>query len=361
MQTADYDYELPADLIAQHPAPERSGARMLVLDRAASAPHHGRFVDLPTYCHAGDLVVVNDTRVFPARLLGHWSDTGGKVELLLLERQPAAVAASGEVGEEHWTCLCGSGRRARPGLRATFGAGGLVAEITREAGEDGTVGVVLRGREGTIGELIERHGRTPLPPYISRPADDPADRRDDGARYQTVYARETGAVAAPTAGLHFTPEVFAALRRREVAVATVTLHVGLGTFRPVQVERVEDHVMHDERYVVPEATAAAIRACRRGGGRILAVGSTTVRTLETMAAEHGGAAVACAGRSRLFIREPYSFCFTDRMLTNFHLPRSTLLMMVAALAGRERILAAYREAVVRRYRFFSYGDCMLIV
>lgn len=359
MQTSDFDYELPADLIAQHPAPERSGARMLVLDRAASTPHHGRFVDLPAYCRAGDLVVVNDTRVFPARLLGTWADTGGKVELLLLERQPAA--ASGATGEEHWTCLCGSGRRARPGLRATFGAGGLVAEITREPDEEGSIGVVLRGREATIGELIEQHGRTPLPPYIARPVDDPAERRDDGARYQTVYARETGAVAAPTAGLHFTPSVFDTLRRQEVAVATVTLHVGLGTFRPVQVERVEDHVMHDERYVVPEATAAAIRACRRHGGRILAVGSTTVRTLETMAAAHGGAAVACSGRSRLFIREPYPFCFTDRMLTNFHLPRSTLLMMVAALAGRERILAAYREAVARRYRFFSYGDCMLIV
>ncbi len=363
MLTADYDYLLPPELIAQQPPAERASARMLVLDRRDGSLRHGRFADLPASLRAGDLVVVNDTRVFPARLQGRWADTGGKVEFLLLEplAPPPGVLDGTEACTMRWEALCGSGRRQRPGLRATVGEGVIEAEIEGPGAGEGTVQVRLSGRAPLWG-LLEQHGRTPLPPYIARPEDpEAAQRAEDLARYQTVYARETGAVAAPTAGLHFTPAVLDTLRGQGVGIASVTLHVGLGTFRPVQAERIEDHVMHAERYRVPEATAAAIRDCRRRGGRILAVGSTSVRTLETMAAEHGGEAVAGSGRSRLFIHEPYAFRFTDLMLTNFHLPRSTLLMMVAALAGRERILAAYREAVAARYRFFSYGDCMLIV
>ena len=362
MLTADYDYHLPPELIAQHPPAERAAARMLVLDRRDGSLRHGGFADLPTYLRAGDLLVVNDTRVFPARLKGCWADTGGKVELLLLEQlePPTAAPGAAEACEMLWEALCGSGRRTRPGLRASMGEGSIEAEIEGPGSGEGTVRVRLSGRAPLWG-LLEQHGRTPLPPYIARSDDaGAAQRAEDLARYQTVYARETGAVAAPTAGLHFTPEIIDVLRRQGVGIASVTLHVGLGTFRPVQAERIEDHVMHAERYSVPEATAAAIRDCRRRGGRILAVGSTSVRTLETMAAEHAGEAAACAGRSRIFIHEPYTFRFTDLMLTNFHLPRSTLLMMVAALAGREQILAAYREAVAARYRFFSYGDCMLI-
>ena len=361
--TSDYDYHLPTELIAQHPPAERAAARMLVLDRRSGTLRHGAFTDLPSYLRAGDLVIVNDTRVFPARLQGHWSDTGGKVELLLLEPlEPAQDVSQGQDAcTMRWEALCGSGRPRRPGLRATMCDGTIAAEIETAGSEDGTVQVRLTG-QASLWELFDQHGRTPLPPYIARPETPGAEQRaEDSARYQTIYARETGAVAAPTAGLHFTPAVLDTLRRQGVEIATVTLHVGLGTFRPVQAERLEDHVMHAERYNVPEATAAAIRDCRRRGGRILAVGSTSVRTLETMAAEHNGAAVACRGRSRLFIHEPYRFHFTDMMLTNFHLPRSTLLMMVSALAGRERILEAYREAVAARYRFFSYGDCMLIV
>ncbi len=362
MLTSDFDYVLPPELIAQHPPAERTASRMLVLDRHAPAVRHCGFVNLPDYLRAGDLVVVNDTRVFPARLQGAWSDTGGKVEFLLLEIQDGAADLPGPDGAYamRWESLCGSGRRARPGLKAVFGDGALTAEVEGPTGEEGTIRVVLRG-PSPLWALLDRHGQTPLPPYIARPEDNPAEKQEDLARYQTVYAREMGAVAAPTAGLHFTEAVFADLRRMGVAVASVTLHVGLGTFKPVQVEKIEEHVMHAERYVVPEATAEAIRACRRRGGWILAVGSTSVRTLETMAAEQGGEAVACSGRSRLFIHEPYTFRFTDLMLTNFHLPRSTLLMMVSALAGRERIFAAYHEAIAERYRFFSYGDCMLIV
>lgn len=365
MLTSDFDYDLPPELIAQHPPGERTAARMLVLDRAAATVSHRRFIDLPGYLLAGDLVVVNDTRVFPARLRGHWADTGGQVELLLieaLEGPDGTPRTEPDARAMRWTALCGSGRRARPGLTAAFGDGAITAQIEGPGAEAGEVVVVLRGAS-SLWPLIERHGQPPLPPYIHRPAtpDAAAVGTEDRLRYQTVYARETGAVAAPTAGLHFTPAVMDNLRRQGVAVAAVTLHVGPGTFKPVKSERVEAHTMHEERYAVSAATATAIRECRARGGRILAVGSTTVRVLETMASEHGGEAVACSGRSRIFIREPFAFRYTDRMLTNFHLPRSTLLMMVAALAGRERVLAAYREAVAGRYRFFSYGDCMLIV
>lgn len=365
MKTSDFDYELPPERIAQEPAAVRGTERMLVLDRAGGAFAHRHIADIADYLNPGDLLVVNDTRVFPARLKGAWRDTGGAVEVLLLEPRPfpagasldAAVSAMPE--QACWRCLAGSGRPARPGQVASFGGGALLAEVTERLGE-GICEVVLAGSEPLM-DVLEKIGFTPVPPYIHRDGNDPEQARLDKERYQTIYARETGAVAAPTAGLHFTKEIFDALEAKGVRRASVTLHVGPGTFKPVKTETVEEHVMDAERYSVPEETAEAIDACKARGGRVVAVGSTSVRTLETVAAENGGRAVACSGASRIFIYPPYRFRVVDAMLTNFHLPQSTLIMMVSALAGRERILAAYREAVERKYMFFSYGDCMLIL
>jgi len=364
MRTADLDFDLPPELIAQEPPAERTAARMLVLHRAAGCREHRGISDLPSFLRAGDLLVLNNTRVFPARLLGAWADTGGAVELLLLES-----AAWGDPSDrtdpsgrepfvETWTCLCGSGRRARAGQRALFANGALTAEIL-DVATAGQVSVRFCSAH-PLADLLDAHGRIPVPPYIRREADD-SRARLDRERYQTVYASERGAVAAPTAGLHFTPDLLETLRAQGVPQAFVTLHVGPGTFRPVQTEDLADHRMDEERYVLPEATASAIAICRANGGRVVAVGSTSVRTLETVAAAHDGRIVAASGRTGLFIQPPYVFRAVDAILTNFHLPRSTLLAMMAAFAGREQVLAAYREAVAQRYRFFSYGDCMLIV
>ncbi|MEI8242006.1 MAG: tRNA preQ1(34) S-adenosylmethionine ribosyltransferase-isomerase QueA [bacterium] len=362
MLTSDFDYDLPPELIAQEPPATRTAARMLVLARATGAWEHRGIADLPAFLHAGDLLVLNDTRVFPARLLGAWADTGGAVELLLLERSdptdPSDRPVHSPSPAETWHCICGSGRRARAGQRATLAAGQVAGEIV-EAQGGGRVLARLRCA-GPLADVLEAHGRVPVPPYIHRAAGD-ARGALDRERYQTVYAREPGAVAAPTAGLHFTPELLAALAAQGVPHAFVTLHVGPGTFQPVQVENLDEHRMESERYAVPEATAAALAACRARRGRVVAVGSTTVRTLETVAAAHDGRVVAGSGRTGIFIRPPYAFRAADALLTNFHLPRSTLLAMVSAFAGRERVLAAYREAVAQRYRFFSYGDCMLIL
>lgn len=351
MLTSDFDYVLPPELIAQHPPEKREAARMLVLDRASGTREHKIFTDLPSYLAPGDLIVLNDTRVFPARLRGHWSDTPGKVEMLLLE----------PLSEPNcWEALCGSGRGARPGLVAVFADGMLKAEILRNSEKTEAAIVVRLDFDGDLQGILDAHGETPLPPYITRKVPNAATQREDAERYQTVYAEHVGAVAAPTAGLHFNEKMLEDIKASGVDIAKITLHVGPGTFRPVTVENPDDHPMHSERYEVPEAAAAAIRACRARGGRIVCVGSTTVRTLETMAKEHGGQAVACSGRSNLFIREPYKFVFTDMMITNFHLPKSTLVMMVAALAGRREVLDAYQEAIDLKYKFFSYGDCMLI-
>jgi len=292
---------------------------------------------------------MNDTRVFPARVFGERADTGGKVELLLVEEREDGA----------WDAFYRGSSRPAAGTRLTL-AGGELAGAVQEVAAGGRVAVRLRGAVPLF-DILERHGAPPVPPYIKRnaTAEDPRVRLDR-ERYQTVYARATGAVAAPTAGLHFTPALLAALAARGIRRTTVTLHVGPGTFKPVKTERPEDHVMESERYIVPEAAAASIAAARESGGRILAVGSTTVRTLETVAAAHGRV-VAAEGRSELFIRPPYRFRVVDALLTNFHLPRSTLLMMISAFAGRERVLAAYEEAVRERYRFYSYGDCMLIM
>ena len=324
---------------------------MLVLDRVTGAREHRIFSDLPEYLHPGDLLVLNDTRVFPARLLGQWQDTGGHVEILLLE--PLAEP-------DCWEALCGSGRHARPGQVAVFGEGRITAEILGKSERTDAAVNIRLSYDGELHDLLDRYGLTPLPPYISRAVPNAALQREDAERYQTVYAHEVGAVAAPTAGLHFSKKMLEDLQASGIEIARITLHVGPGTFRPVTVDNPDDHPMHSERYEVTEEAAAAIRACRARGDRVVAVGSTTVRTLETMAQEHDGQAVACSGRSKIFIKEPFTFHYTDMMITNFHLPKSTLIMMVSALAGREHILDAYRDAISKRYKFFSYGDCMLI-
>ena len=319
---------------------------------------HRRVTDLPEYLSSPDLLVLNDTRVFPARLLGQWEDTNGALELLLLEPLPNADGQCEMAHADCWTCLTGSGRPVRSGQRACFAEGHLIAEMGAPQ-ENGIWQVRFQATEPLL-TLLERYGLTPVPPYIHRQGDARQERLDRD-RYQTVYAREIGAVAAPTAGLHFNEALLTALAARGVAHATVTLHVGPGTFKPVKCGVVESHSMDAERYTLTQKTADAINTCRAQGGRVVAVGSTSVRTLESVAAAHQGQIVADAGSSRLFIYPPYSFQATDVMLTNFHLPRSTLIMMVSALASREFILHAYLEAVRERYRFFSYGDCMLIL
>ncbi len=377
MQTSDFNYDLPQALIAQEPPAERGTSRMMVLHRADGALEHRCVADLPDYLTADDLLILNDTRVFPARLQGVWADTRGALELLLLEPVPGALAepwrrdipplsptaaeGSAPQAAEHvecWRCITGSGRPVRAGQRALFARGQLEAELLDKP--DSGSWIVRFRSEQPLMSLLESDGLTPVPPYIHRNGDERLSRLDR-ERYQTIFARETGAVAAPTAGLHFSEALFAALDAKGVRRATVTLHVGPGTFKPVKAATVEEHRMDPERYRVTAETAEAVAACRARGGRVVAVGSTSVRTLETVAAAHDGRVVPASGSSSIFIYPPFRFRVTDAMLTNFHLPQSTLVMMVSALAGRDRIMAAYREAVRERYRFFSYGDCMLIV
>jgi S-adenosylmethionine:tRNA ribosyltransferase-isomerase len=339
VRTSDFDYELPTGAIAQHPAP-RGDSRLLALDRAGPERHR-RVRDLPALLAPGDLLVVNDTRVIPARLFGRRSGAaagGGRVEILLVER----------LGEREWEALARPGRRVRPGTRIEFETG-LAAEVvaTAEGGRRR-----LRFSEPVEGHL-DRLGHVPLPPYIERP-DEAADRE----RYQTIFARHPGAVAAPTAGLHFSEELLRDLAAGGIERAAVTLHVGIGTFRPVTAERIVEHRMDRERYEVPAETAAAIGRTRARGGRVVAVGTTVVRTLEAAALATGEVG-AGAGATDLFITPGFRFQVVDVLLTNFHLPRSTLLMLVAAFAGSERTLAAYAEAIREGYRFYSYGDAML--
>jgi len=368
MKTKQFWYPLPTRLIAQHPSEKRGEDRMLVLHRATGVIEHRDVKDVAEYLTDKDLLVVNDTKVFPARLLGTWSDSPGAVEVLMV----SPLAAGAEEGLEAkldapaaeqavtWSVLVGSGRPSREGQVAQFGPNRELS-VRLVAKLDGGLWRADFETDGTpLMELLDRFGHTPVPPYVHRegtPEEEAADRE----RYQTIYARETGSVAAPTAGLHFTPEIFAALDAKGVKRAAVTLHVGPGTFRPVKCDEIEDHKMDFEVFTVPPETAQAIKECRERGGRVVCVGSTTVRTLETVAAGHDGEIVPCHGASDIFIYPPYKFRACDAMLTNFHLPQSTLLMMVSALAGRERILCAYAMAVRANYRFFSYGDCMLIV
>jgi S-adenosylmethionine:tRNA ribosyltransferase-isomerase len=335
--TRDFDYELPPDRIAQHPVP-RGASRLLVLDREGPERHR-RVSDLPELLRPGDLLILNDTRVIPARLFGRRS-SGGQIEILL----------TGKAGAREWDALVKPGRRARPGTVIHLDEG-LTAEVA-EKEENGRHR--LRFSE-PIEPHLERLGHIPLPPYIQR-----EDEAEDRERYQTVWAKSPGAIAAPTAGLHFSREILDRLAAAGIAIAEVTLHVGLGTFKPVTAERIEDHRMESERWEVGEATAAAIRRTRDQGGRIVAVGTTVVRTLESAALAGAPHPLAGHGATELFITPGFRFRVVDVLLTNFHLPKSTLLMLVSAFAGRERVLAAYEEAIRESYRFYSYGDAMLV-
>ncbi len=361
MQLSEFDYPLPPELIAQYPLAERDASRLLVVDRSGGGFQDHGFRELPGLLREGDLLVFNNTRVFPARLLGRRRGTraqpigrhnparreylSGEVEMLLTRRE----------SQEIWQALVRPGRRIRTGEVAVFGDGELEAEVLGRA-EYGVRRIRLRVQSGSVEEAIDRIGHVPLPPYIRRP-----DEAHDRARYQTVYAKAWGAAAAPTAGLHFTERILRELAERGVETCEITLHVGLGTFQPVRTERVEEHRMEAEPYEVSPEAASAINRALEQGRRVVAVGTTTVRTLEHLATEHGGRIVAGRGETRLFIYPGFRFRVTAALLTNFHLPRSTLLMLVCAFGGRELSLRAYRHAVAERYRFYSYGDSMLIV
>ncbi len=353
MKTADFNYELPPELIAQQPALERARARMMLIHRSTGDIEHACVADLPRLLNPGDLLVLNNTRVIPARLFGEKEATGGAAEILLIE----------EAGKNAWRALVRASRAPEVGARLSLASGRVRAEII-ERHDNGQTTLKLE-YNGSLLSILEEEGVTPLPPYIRRPrtGSNPLDSgttASDRARYQTVYARIPGAVAAPTAGLHFTRELLNELKARGVRRTAVTLHVGPGTFKPVKTELVEDHLMEEERYSVPASAARAIRETCHAGGRIVAVGSTVVRTLETVASPDG-ALTPQRGRSALFIVPPYSFKVVDVMMTNFHLPKSTLLMMVSAFAGADLTRRAYGIAIKERYRFYSYGDCMLIL
>lgn len=351
MLISDFDYELPEELIAQHPLGRRDASRMLVVERARGAWRDASFADFLSEMKAGDVLVVNNTRVFPARLLGKREPTGGRVELLLVRKVEDA-------GGQVWEALARPARRLDAGARVTFGDGRLRAEVLG-ATDDGTRRVVRFDAAGDFEALVEEFGRMPLPPYIKRDGEDLAARDEDRERYQTVYAERRGAIAAPTAGLHFTPQVIEALRARGVRVAEVTLHVGYGTFAPVRAEDLKDHRVAAEHFEIEESAALIINEARQSGGRVVAVGTTTVRALES-AVDSSGHVRAGRGDTELTITPGYDFRAVNAMLTNFHLPRSSLLFLVAAFAGHALALAAYRHAVHERYRFYSYGDCMLI-
>lgn len=352
-----FNFDLPPERIAQEALEPRDAARLLVLPRQGTGSVHRTVRDLPDFLRPGDLLVLNDTRVLAARLLAK-KPTGGKVEILLLEpaREPGSAGPNSRLGA--WWALIGASHVPRPGVRLDLG-GGFSATLLAGPGPGGRGLVELDGA-GTVEELMAQRGRLPLPPYIRRAAEDPRTEVDS-RRYQTVFAETPGALAAPTAGLHFTPDLLARLRDQGVEQARVTLHVGEGTFRPVTVSDVERIVLHPERFDLPPATAEAVAATRRRGGRVVAVGTTVVRTLESCLEARPGVPVPGSGSTSLFIQPGHRFRFVDALVTNFHLPCSTLLMLVAAFAGRERVLAAYAEAIRLGYRFYSYGDAMLIL
>ena len=340
IKTADFDFYLPEELIAQTPLERRDASRLLVLDKETGATRHMHFFDLPTLLGPGDCLVLNDSRVLPARLLGHREPTGGAVEVLLLIDR----------GDKVWECLVRPGRKLKPGTRLSFGDGSLKAEVVEVC--EGGNRLVRFEYEGIFLETLERLGKMPLPPYIKAELSDPE-------RYQTVYSREVGSAAAPTAGLHFTRALLEQVQEMGVKVCYVTLHVGLGTFRPVKEEEITDHEMHSEYCMISAETAETINRTKREGGRVICVGTTSCRTIESWAAEDG-TLKECAGWTNIFIYPGYRFKALDCLITNFHLPESTLIMLVSALAGREHVLAAYKEAVEQRYRFFSFGDAMFI-
>lgn len=341
LKTSDFFYDLPERLIAQHPTEPRDAARMMVIHRDTGLREDRIFRDLPEYLRPGDVMVINQTKVIPARLLGEKEETRVPVEILLLKR----------LDQTHWETLVRPGRRLKKGVQVSFGGGILRAVIgdTTDAGGR----IVEFQYQGVFEELLDRLGEMPLPPYIHEKLEDPS-------QYQTVYAKQEGSAAAPTAGLHFTPEVLDKVREMGVEIVPVLLHVGLGTFRPVKVEDVSQHKMHSEYYEVTPEAAEKINAARKNGGRIVCIGTTSVRTLETVA-DDAGVVHPGMGNTSIFITPGVALKATDVLLTNFHLPESTLLMLVSALMGREQALDAYREAVQKEYRFFSFGDCMLIL
>lgn len=340
MKTSDFAYDLPPELIAQTPMERRDGSRLMTLDRRTGKTGHLRFYDLPSLLRPGDCLIMNDSRVLPARLLGQRLPGGGACEVLLLTDR----------GENVWECLVRPGRKLRAGARMRFGDGSLTAEV---AGEEADGNRLIRFEyEGIFLEVLERLGKMPLPPYIK-------EELQDQERYQTVYSKVLGSAAAPTAGLHFTRELLKEIEAKGVGLGYVTLHVGLGTFRPVKEEAIEDHPMHSEFCTVPAETAELINRTKAAGGRVICVGTTSCRTLESWAGEEGHMEPR-SGWTNIYIYPGYRFKVMDGLVTNFHLPESTLVMLVSAFAGREAVLAAYAEAVKERYRFFSFGDAMFI-
>ena len=340
MKTKDFDYALPEELIAQTPIERRDASRLLCLDKATGEFSHHHFYELPDFLKPGDCMILNNSRVLPARLLGKRLPGGGACEVLLLIDR----------GEQTWECIVRPGKHLRAGARMSFGDGELTAEVTQVL--EGGNRMVRFSYEGIFLEVLEHLGKMPLPPYIR-------EELQDRERYQTVYSKVNGSAAAPTAGLHFTPELLGRIQEKGVKLGYVTLHVGLGTFRPVKEEDITDHDMHSEYCVIPQETADLINETKANGGRVICVGTTSCRTIESWAKEDGHME-ASAGWTDIFIYPGYKFKVMDALVTNFHLPQSTLIMLVSALAGREHVLAAYEEAVRERYRFFSFGDAMFI-
>lgn len=341
MNVSDFDYELPKELIAQTPLKVRDSSRLLVLDKNNGEIKHNHFNDILKYFNSGDVLVLNDTKVIPARLIGVKEETGAVIELLLLK----------DLGEDKWECLSKPAKRLKIGTVVSFGDGELKAEVV-EKFDEGLTHVKLL-YDGILMEILDSLGSMPLPPYIH-------EKLEENNRYQTVYAKNIGSAAAPTAGLHFTPELLKEIESMGVEVVYVTLHVGLGTFRPVEVDNILDHHMHSEFYVMNEETANILNKAKDEGRRIIAVGTTSTRTLETIASNNDGRFVATSGNTEIFIYPGYEFKAIDCLITNFHLPKSTLVMLVSALAGKDNILNAYKEAVNEKYRFFSFGDAMFI-
>ncbi len=340
MKRQDFYYELPEELIAQDPLEDRSSSRLLVLDKQSGAVSHHVFKDMVEYLHEGDCLVINDTKVIPARLIGEKVGTGAKIEILLLKRTENNI----------WETLVKPGKKAKPGTKINFGDGLLIGEVL-DIVEEGNR-LVQFAFEGIFEEILDRLGQMPLPPYISH-------QLEDKNRYQTVYAKHTGSAAAPTAGLHFTPELLDEIQKKGVDIARVTLHVGLGTFRPVKVDEITDHHMHSEFFQIEEESAEKINRAKDSGNRVICVGTTSCRTVES-AADENGRLKPRSGWTEIFIYPGYQFKVLDCLITNFHLPESTLVMLVSALAGREHVLNAYKEAVEEKYRFFSFGDAMFI-
>ena len=342
MNLHDFYYDLPEELIAQDPLADRSSSKLMVLDKKTGRTEHRIFKDIIEYLNPGDCLVINDTKVIPARLIGEKEGTGAAIEVLLLKRK--------EDMANTWEVLVKPGKKARPGTRISFGDGKLVGEVI-DIVEEGDR-LIQFSFDGIFEEILDELGQMPLPPYITH-------KLEDKNRYQTVYAKHEGSAAAPTAGLHFTNELLAEIEAKGVKIARVTLHVGLGTFRPVKVENILEHRMHSEYYEVSEEAADTINSVRQSGGRIIAVGTTSTRTLESVADTHG-CIKPCRGWTDIFIYPGYEFKAIDCLITNFHLPESTLIMLVSALAGKDNVMAAYREAVENSYRFFSFGDAMFI-